>query len=413
MRIAVIGGGPAGSAFATFATRRGFDVAIFDDGNRPDLIVGESNIPAVVPILQRLGIEEKVAAFSLRKPGASFVPFPEDAINFTFEAVRGHLPTYSYNIPRPKFDDILATTARDSGATVIRQRARLLASGDHVELAPDSLAAVPHWQNGQPDLIIDATGRRRELARLLKIPAQLGPRKDVSHFAHYEGFARECPRGQIAAIHLDHGWAWRIPLPDRTSFGIVLDSRHAAALGDTPEERLDHVLRHDPALADEARHAHRVTPVQTYANYQLISERGVGGNWAAIGDAFGFVDPMLSPGMITALGSAEKLADLLAEKKAARALPAYSTWMRHHLTCWMQFIEYFYSGRIFAMHETGANWRAAHPNRVTSLIDAHIATHLACMASGAFTTRPYSRQLLRAVGHLATARSDPKKFAIR
>ncbi len=413
MRIAVIGGGPAGSAFATFATRRGCDVAIFDEGQRPDLIVGESNIPAVVPILQRLGIEEKVAAFSLRKPGASFVPFPEDAIDFTFETVRGYLPTYSYNIPRPKFDDLLASTARDAGATVIRRRADVQATDGRVELTPESLSEVPDWHDRQPDLLIDATGRRRAFARLLRIPAQFGPRKDVSHFAHYEGFTAESPRGQIAAIHLDHGWAWRIPLRDCTSFGIVLDNRRAADLGDTPEARLDHVLRHDPALSHEARNARRITPVQTYANYQLISERGTGENWAAIGDAFGFVDPMLSPGMITALGSAEKLADLLAEKKPDHALSAYGNWMNHHLTCWMQFIEYFYSGHIFAMHETGAKWRAAHPNRVTTLIDAHIAKHLGCMASGAFTTRTYSRQLLKAVGHLATARSDPRKFAIR
>ncbi len=413
MRIAVIGGGPAGSAFATFAVRQGSDVVVFDDGDRPGLIVGESNIPAVVPILRRLGIEDQVAAFSLRKPGASFVPFPEDAVNFTFESVRGHLPTYSYNIPRPQLDDLLTANARDAGATIVPQRASLSAHGDRIELDPDTLAAIPRWQGRQPDLLVDATGRRRAFARLLKIPGQLGPRKDVSHFAHYQGFSPETPRGQIAAIHLDHGWAWRIPLRDRTSFGIVLDAKAAAQLGDTPEERLDHVLRHDPALATEARDAHRITAVQTYANYQLISERGTGENWAAIGDAFGFVDPMLSPGMITALGSAERLADLLAKKSSAPALVAYERETRHHLTCWLQFIEYFYSGRIFAMHETGAEWRAAHPNFATTLIDAHIAKHLGCMASGAFTTRTYSRQLLRAVGHLANARSDPKKFAIR
>ena len=46
----------------------------------------------------------------------------------------------------------------------------------------------------------------------------------------------------------------------------------------------------------------------TYANYQLISARGSGAGWAMVGDAFGFVDPMLSPGLCMAMSSAERLA---------------------------------------------------------------------------------------------------------
>jgi flavin-dependent dehydrogenase len=52
--------------------------------------------------------------------------------------------------------------------------------------------------------------------------------------------------------------------------------------------------------------------VATYANYQLISERGYGRGWVMAGDAFGFVDLMLSPGVFLALRSAELLADSLA-----------------------------------------------------------------------------------------------------
>ena len=45
---------------------------VFEGGKRPDLIVGKSLVPAVVPVLRRLGIEERVAAVGLHKPGASF-----------------------------------------------------------------------------------------------------------------------------------------------------------------------------------------------------------------------------------------------------------------------------------------------------------------------------------------------------
>jgi len=42
-----------------FLARRGAEVTLFDAGGRPELLVGESLVPAAVPILQRLGIEER------------------------------------------------------------------------------------------------------------------------------------------------------------------------------------------------------------------------------------------------------------------------------------------------------------------------------------------------------------------
>ena len=62
MRVAIVGAGPAGSALAILLTRLGAEVTLFDDGRRPELLVGESLVPAVVPILQRLGLEAETAA---------------------------------------------------------------------------------------------------------------------------------------------------------------------------------------------------------------------------------------------------------------------------------------------------------------------------------------------------------------
>ena len=82
--MAIAGAGPAGSALAILLARRGVDVTLFDDDRRPDLLVGESLVPAVIPILQALGVEREVAAFSRVKPGASFIWSPTDRYGFTF-----------------------------------------------------------------------------------------------------------------------------------------------------------------------------------------------------------------------------------------------------------------------------------------------------------------------------------------
>src|SRR5256712_12386031 len=81
MRVAIIGAGPSGSALAILLARHGGDVTLFDDGRRPELLVGESLVPAVIPILRRLGIEEETAAFSRVKPGVSFVRSPTDRLS--------------------------------------------------------------------------------------------------------------------------------------------------------------------------------------------------------------------------------------------------------------------------------------------------------------------------------------------
>jgi 2-polyprenyl-6-methoxyphenol hydroxylase-like FAD-dependent oxidoreductase len=61
-RVAIVGGGPAGAAAAVRLVRAGIDVVLFVRNKRPPIIVGESLVPAIVPFLRDLGIEEEVAS---------------------------------------------------------------------------------------------------------------------------------------------------------------------------------------------------------------------------------------------------------------------------------------------------------------------------------------------------------------
>src|SRR3984957_7232487 len=102
--VGIIGSGPSGAPLASLLAMKGVDVTIFDDGRRPDLIVGEYLIPAIIPEMRRLGIEDRAARICQQKPGVTF-PFGRDEeISFCFESVNGVLPTYAYNSPRPALD---------------------------------------------------------------------------------------------------------------------------------------------------------------------------------------------------------------------------------------------------------------------------------------------------------------------
>jgi len=427
MRIAIVGAGPSGSALAILLARQGADVTLLDSGRRPALLVGESLVPAVVPILRRLDLEKETASFSRIKPGVSFIWAGADRVSVTFDRFAPAVFPYAYNVPRPQFDDAVLAKAIASGVDYVTTRVELqpAGSGDgpELELAPQTLAATPSLSGQQPDLIVDATGRARLAARALGIPARLGPRKDVAHFAHFEGVSWDDVPGQVRIARGEAGWSWCIPLQERLSIGIVLGQDDAAKLGRTPEERLERAIAADPGLTFIAGWARRVTEVATYANYQLISERGHGRGWVMVGDAFGFVDPMLSPGVFLALWSAEQLADALAPWLGRRAIPtqaeldpvltAYEAAQSEMLSAWLELVAYLYDGRLAALIQAGRSWMPANPGPFKRAMQQHIARHVGLLASGAATTSRYSRGLLRFLGRYGLRGIKPAELAIR
>jgi flavin-dependent dehydrogenase len=425
VRVAIVGAGPAGSALAIFLAREGAQVTLFDDGRRPELLVGESLVPAVVPILQRLGVEGETATCGQVKPGVTFVWSPTTRFSFTFARFAPSVFPYAYNIARPQFDDAILARAVAAGVRRVVTRARLEpgTEGRELRLEHETLAAAPHLDGRQPDLVVDATGRARHAAHLLGIPARLGPRKDVAHFAHFQNVRWDEPPGQVLIARGAAGWSWCIPLKDRLSVGIVLGHDAAAALGRTPEERLHSAIANDGWLAGVAGDGKRVTGVATYANYQLISERGYGPGWVMVGDAFGFVDPMLSPGVFLALRSAEMIADALipfvrrrvapSSAELTAALRSYAATQTAMLAAWSELVAYLYDGRLVALLKAGQDWLDAGPSALKTTMQNHIERHVALQASGMATTARYSRGLLRLLGRYGLRGIEPAPLAIK
>ena len=429
MRVAIVGAGPAGSALAILLAREGAEVTLFDDGRRPELLVGESLVPAIVPILRNLGLEADTETCGRVKPGVTFVWSPTTRFSFTFARFAPSVFPYAYNIARPQFDDAIVGKAVAAGVHRVVTRARLEpagaagADGPELALHAETLAAAPPLAGRQPDLIVDATGRARHAARVLGIPARLGPRKDVAHFAHFDNFRWEEPPGQVLIARGAAGWSWCIPLKDRLSVGIVLGQDDAAALGRTPEERLQQAIAKDAWLAGIVGNGKRLTGVATFANYQLISERGFGPGWVMAGDAFGFVDPMLSPGVFLALRSAELIAEAVtpfvrrgvapSPTELASALGSYAAVQTAMLAAWSELVAYLYDGRLVAMLKSGQDWLDNGSGIFKTAMQNHIERHVALQASGMATTARYSRTLLRLLSRYGLRGIEPAPLAIK
>jgi len=404
--VAIVGGGPAGSALAAHLARQGTAVTLFARGKRPPIIVGESLVPAVIPFLRELGVEEEVASFSVFKPGATFIFSLDSIVSFRFEEALGARVRYSYNVPRDRFDACLLEAAARSGARIVRSSAGVeREGGDRVRLTPETLERGGLAQ--QPDFIVDATGRTRLLARLLDLPAHAGPRNDVALHAHVAGVP-EVVAGNVHTERLERGWSWRIPLPGRMSIGLVLPREVVGKFGDAPAEQFDNYLKHDPVLRAWSPGAERITPAVKYDNYQLRSSRGVGENWALVGDAFGFVDPVFSSGMLIGLDGARELARAI-DRGSPRAFQRFERRVNHSLSAWHRIVDYFYDGRLFTLIKVGEYVRHSIPGR---LLDPHFRRHFPRIVTGEATNSRYSTGLLDFMVKYALAGNDPDELAV-
>jgi hypothetical protein len=167
----------------------------------------------------------------------------------------------------------------------------------------------------------------------------------------------------------------------------VVPSAHAAQFGATPEEQYDNLLRQDRVLAGITRDSTRLTPVVKHTNYQLVTTRLVGENWALVGDTAGFIDPVFSSGLFIAMDGAIKLADCIQRG----TLPEYERHVLKHLRSWLQIVAYFYDGRLFSCFRLGQKYRGT---ALGKMIFPHMDKHMGRIFTGAAAMAPYSRWLL-------------------
>src|SRR5205085_258803 len=67
-----------------------------------------------------------------------------------------------------------------------------------------------------------------------------------------------------------------------------------------------------PGLGPRLQNAQRVAPFRAAKEYSYRASRAAGDGWVLVGDAFGFLDPLYSSGVLLALRSGEMAADAIA-----------------------------------------------------------------------------------------------------
>jgi len=307
--VLVVGGGPGGSTAAALLARGGLSVALAEREPFPRFHVGESLLPANVPLLERLGVLDRVAAQGfIRKNGAAFHDQETD-LEHTFYFREGKpWPPWSFEVPRAEFDRILLDHA------AAQPGVRLLQPAAVDKVAFDAEGVSAHVADGdggrevRARFLVDASGRDGFLASRQGRRAPIPGLGKVAVFAHFRG-ARRWPgrdEGNIRIYVFPDGWFWWIPFAgDVTSVGCVLHARTVRGRSGGLEALLDEMIARCRRVAEGLAGAERVTPVHTAANFSYRVSPVVGDRFVCVGDAVAFVDPIFSTGVFMAMQSAE------------------------------------------------------------------------------------------------------------
>jgi flavin-dependent dehydrogenase len=347
--VLVIGGGPAGSTAATLLVERGYQVVLLEKEHHPRFHIGESLLPANLPILARLGVADEVKAIGMQKWGAEFIS-PWDDRHQTFEFAEGwnkSLP-YAYQVRRSQFDEILFRRAVRAGAQAIEgcrvREVEFLPGGAGVQV--DAAMEDGRSESWQARFLVDASGRDTFLGTRLKAKRRNTKHSSAALYGHFRGARRYTDKraGDISIYWFEHGWFWFIPLADgTTSVGAVVWPYYTKTRTVPVREFFLATIRLCAPLAERLRAAELVADVTATGNYSYACDRAYGANYLLLGDAYAFIDPMFSSGVMLAMNSAVAGTDTVDQclrepARAAQALQRFERLMRRGPKAYSWFI---------------------------------------------------------------------------
>lgn len=349
--VIILGGGPAGSTAATLLARLGHDVVVLEREKFPRFHIGESLLPYSIDAFERLGLREELdRRFVTKLGGEVATACGSKRLKFYFRNGLKARHTSSYQVLRADFDKLLLDRAVAAGAEVREETAvaGLDLSGEQSIVR--TRAADGTTGELRARFLLDASGRQTLVANHLKIKEPYPGLNKLSVFAHFEGVQRDLGEdaGHIRLVRGAHHWFWMIPVSESvTSIGLVMDSDRFKSFHDTPGEVLEKHLSAQPLMAGRMKDAQRVGPVHAQGDYSYRTRRLTGPNWALLGDAGGFIDPIFSTGVFLAIHSADLMAAnvdrwLKDRRQGDRAIRRYERRMRRVLRLYLRFVHAWY-----------------------------------------------------------------------
>jgi flavin-dependent dehydrogenase len=289
--VCVIGGGPAGAALACRLAVLGHSVVVIERHAFPRRHVGESVSPGVWPLLELLGVRDRVEAAAFRRSVEARVRWgrPE-------ELRRSPASDPPLTVDRGAFDAVLLSRARDAGATVLQP-----ATAHRPVATPRGWEVAAGARMVRARYLADASGRRR---------ASGGRRRRTSAatvcvHALWRG---DVDGAETRVDAVSDAWFWGARLPDGTFRAMAfvdtasIRARRAAEL--SLERIYRDLLASSPLFADlcdgRAQLAGAIAACDATC---FADESPIHATAVKVGEAAFAIDPLSSSGVQTAIQS--------------------------------------------------------------------------------------------------------------
>ena len=322
--VVVIGGGPAGSTVSTLLAQQGVSVELFERERFPRFHIGESLIPETYWVLKRLNMLPKmqqsrfVKKYSVQFVGAS----GKLSAPFYFWDNKPHECSRTWQVVRSEFDQMMLENSREHGA-IAHEGVRVLdvlfdgdrATGVQIREADGSVREV------RAKVVVDASGQNGLIQNRLRLRVWDPILNKGAIWTYWEGAYRDSGRDEGATMVIQtasgNGWFWYIPLHNNiVSVGVVSPFDYLFKNRDNPsnyEQTYREEVDSCSAVKERIAPARRVAGYFATKDYSYRATKVSGDGWVMIGDAWGFLDPLYSSGVLLALKSGELAADAIAE----------------------------------------------------------------------------------------------------
>ncbi|MEH6527890.1 MAG: NAD(P)/FAD-dependent oxidoreductase [Sneathiella sp.] len=352
--VVIIGAGPAGSLAATMLAQRGVNVLVIEKSGFPRFVIGESLLPQSMVYLEKAGILGAVENANFqRKNGANFSDDSRySSINFGDKFTEGWSTTYQ--VQREKFDSLLAKEAEKAGAEIWFENTVL-----DVQFDNTGVAITGRGQEGEYLLrcrfVVDASGYGRVLPRLLNlsVPSTFPVRHAL--FTHIDDTLdqQDFDREKILiTVHPQYSdiWFWLIPFSKGvSSVGVVCSTEHMGRYEGSSSDKLWALIAETSQLSELLTGAKERRLVSELSGYSSNVSKMCSPQFALLGNAGEFLDPVFSSGVTIALKSADLLVDPLMRQLSGEKVDweeDFAAPLKVGVDCFRAFVEAWYEGEL-------------------------------------------------------------------